>query len=113
MSTNEKQCLDLLRSKVKQEDEVYEVIRRKKTTLKSILLDILIDPIISGVSNIKESMIKIYLVASEQEGNLYVFEKGKDVSIISIQGWEKKDKESFKSVVIQGYVYKKYRKVTL
>lgn len=102
-----------LKDKVGAEDVVYEVIRKKKATKKSILLDVLIDPAVSLLSDAKDGFISVYLVASNDKGTLYVCKSENDIEVINIDNWEKYDKEDFKSAVVGDYIYKKYRKLAI
>lgn len=102
-----------LKDKIHTGDVVYEIIRKKKTTIKRILLDVFIDPMVSSASDIKESFVKVYLIASNDKGTLYIWKKDNKIENITIDNWEKYDKDNFKSAVVGDYVYKKIKKLAI
>lgn len=54
----------------------------------------------------------MFLIASEKSGKIVEIAHGKVVNSLEVPNWTSEMKDNFKKVVIQDYIYKKYRKLS-
>ena len=53
----------------------------------------------------------MYLLASEKRGQIVEIENGKITNIIEVPNWTNDKMVKFKKIIIDNYVYKKFKKV--
>lgn len=107
MDKKTKEALDLIEKIKEPNDFVYGIIRKEKKSRLYHLFDFMLDLIPSTVDPIIND--KTMLIASEKNGTIVEISHGKIVSNLDVPNWINNRKDNFKKVVIQNYIYKKYR----
>ena len=97
--------------KIKSPDDIiYEVVRTEKRSAWFHFWDAVNDLIPSLITKLFYDKV-MYLLASDNRGQIVEVENGEITNIIEVPGWTGEQKEKFKKVVIGNYIYKKYRKI--
>lgn len=110
MDRKTREALDAI-EKIKQSDEiVYEIFRTEKRSGWFHFWDIVFDVIPSTTHKLMYDKV-MYLLASEISGKIIEVENGMITNIIEIPNWTKEEKVKFKKVMIDNYVYKKFKRI--
>lgn len=91
-------------------DIVYEVIRTEKRSGWFYFWDIVFDLIPSTTTKLLYDKA-MYLLASDKSGKMIEIQNGKITKITDIPNWTHNKKLNFNKIIIENYIYKKYRKL--
>ena len=105
------EALDAIEKIKLSDDIIYEVFRTEKRSGWFHFWDIVFDVIPSATTKLMYDKV-MYLLASEKRGQIVEVENGNIINTIEIPNWKNDNKVSFKRVIIDNYVYKKYKKIT-
>lgn len=111
MNRKTREALDAIEKIKSPNDVIYEVIGKEKRSAWFHFWDIVFD-CIPGVTMQLMTNKYLYLLASEKSGKLIEVENGNIVKITDVPDWTSDKKENFKKVIIDNYVYKKFKKIT-
>jgi hypothetical protein len=92
-------------------DVIYEISRKEKKSGWYVLVDMLFDNLLSTSNSLMKDKV-MFLVASEKSGKIVEIENGSIRTTVEVPGWTSDKKENFTKVIIDNYVYKKFRKIT-
>ncbi len=102
--------LNIIKNYANSDDIIYEVFQSKKKSFIFHIWDMIFEDLLSSASAIHNHAM-LYLIASETEGKLIEVKNGTVIKSVSIPDWTSDQKYHFKKVVLDRYVYKKYRQV--
>lgn len=97
--------------KMSSDDVVYEIFRTEKRSAWFHFWDIVFDMIPSTTTELLNNKV-MYLLASESKGQIIEIENGEMIDIIDVPNWTAEQKDKFKKVVIDKYIYKKFKKIS-
>ncbi|MBO1003864.1 hypothetical protein [Pseudogracilibacillus auburnensis] len=110
MNKKTKEALDAMEHLRTPGDVVYVVMKRQKRSFLFHLWDTFIaDTILSTVSDMKFKMM--FLLATDEEGKLIEVKNGTISEMMNVPNWRYDDKEHFKKVTIENFMYKKVEKL--
>ena len=104
----ENQSLAKVRSCAPDGSVIYELFRKKKKTPKEVIIDILTFSSLTVADGLK--IENVYLVATEQEGIIHIFKKDSEQTL-RVPDWTAEMKEGFRRTLIDGYVFRKCRRL--
>ena len=110
MDKKTKDALEVIEKIMSKNDVVYEVFRSEKKSGLFYFWDIIFESTLSMTNSIKNDKV-MYLLAAEKSGKLLEVENGNIKNIIEVPNWTRNNKENFKKVIIEDYVYKKFRRL--
>lgn len=111
MDRKTREALDAIEKIKAPGDTIYEISRKEKKSAGFVLWDMLFDNILSTSNSLMKDKV-MYLLASEKSGKILEIEHGKITNTVEIPSWTSEQKDHFKKVIIDNYVYKKFRKLT-
>ena len=111
MNRKTREALDAIEKIKLSDDIIYEVFRSEKRSGWFHFWDIVFDVIPSTTTKLLYDKV-MYLLASENRGQIIEVENGNITNIIDIPNWTNDKKVKFKKVIIDNYVYKKFKKIT-
>ena len=111
MGRKTREALDAIETIKLSDDIIYEIFRTEKRSGWFHFWDIVFDVIPSTTTKLLYDKV-MYLLASESRGQIIEVENGNITNIIEIPNWTNDKKVIFKKVIIDNYIYKKYRKIT-
>ncbi|MBD3108907.1 hypothetical protein IEO70_11095 [Bacillus sp. AGMB 02131] len=111
MDIKTKEALDVIEKIKSPDDIIYEVFRSEKRSGWFHFWDTVFDVIPSTTTKLLNDKV-MYLIASEKSGKIIEIENRTITNITEIPGWLSDKKENFKKVVIDNYIYKKYKKIS-
>ena len=92
-------------------DVIYEVFRTEKRSGWFHFWDIVFDVIPSTTTKLMYDKV-MYLLASDKSGKIIIeVEDGHIINLIEIPDWTIDKKVKFKKVMIDNYIYKKFKKI--
>ena len=105
-----KEALDAI-GKIKSPDDViYEIFRTEKRSGWFHFWDIVFDAIPSTTTKLLYNKV-MYLLASEKSGKIIEVENGHLTNLIEITDWTSDNKMKFNKIMIDNYIYKKFKKI--
>ena len=110
MDRKTREALDAIEKIKSPDDIIYEVFRTEKRSGWFHFWDIVFDIIPSTTTKLMYDQV-MYLLASEKSGKIIEVENGNITNIIDIPDWTSDKKVKFKKVIIDNYVYKKFKKI--
>jgi len=97
--------------KIKSPDDIiYEVFRSEKRSGWFHFWDIVFDVILSTTTKLFDNKV-MYLLASENSGKIIEVKNGTITNIMEIPDWRSCKKENFRKVIIDNYIYRKFKKI--
>ena len=111
MDRKTREALDAIEKIKLSDDIIYEIFRTEKRSGWFHFWDIVFDVIPSTTTKLLYDKV-MYLLASENRGQIIEVENGNITNIIEIPNWTNDKKVKFKKVIIDNYVYKKFKKIT-
>ena len=111
MNRKTREALDAIEKIKLSDDIIYEMFRSEKRSGWFHFWDIVFDVIPSTTTKLLYDKV-MYLLASENRGQIIEVENGNITNIIDIPHWTNDKKVKFKKVIIDNYVYKKFKKIT-
>ena len=110
MDKKTKEALDAI-GKIKSPDDViYEIFRTEKRSGWFHFWDIVFDVIPSTTTKLLYDKV-MYLLASDKSGKIIEVENGHITNTIKINDWTSDNKVKFKKIMIDNYIYKKFKKI--
>ena len=100
-----------LDDRVSEDDAVYELLVKEKTTLKNVLVDTFLEGIPSLVDSLQKGKYIFILVASHDNAKIYQIDKNENIEVIAVPSWSSDKKEKFTSITIGKHTYKKYKRL--
>ena len=110
MDRKTREALDAIEKIKSPDDIIYEVFRSEKRSGWFHFWDIVFDVIPSTTTKLMHNKV-MYLLASEKSGKIIEVENGNITNITEIPDWTSDKKENFKKVIIDNYIYKKFKKI--
>ena len=110
MDKTTREALDAIETIKLPNDSIYEVIRTEKRSGWFHFWDIVFDVIPSTTTKLLYNKV-MYLLASENRGQIVEVENGSITNTIEIPHWTSDKKVKFKKVIIDQYIYKKFKKI--
>ena len=104
------EALDAIEKIKLSDDIIYEIFRTEKRSGWFHFWDIVFDVIPSTTTKLMYDKV-MYILASEKRGQIVEVENGNITNIIEIPNWTNDKKAKFKKVIIDNYVYKKFKKI--
>ena len=105
------EALEAIEKIKKSDDIVYEIARKEKKSGLFHFMDFWVEGILSTGNSLMKDKV-MYLIASEDNGKIVEIENGKIINTLEVPDWKSEMKETFKKVVIDDYVYKKFRRIS-
>ncbi len=110
MDRKTREAIDAIEKIKASDDIIYEVIRSEKKSGWFHFWDIVFDIIPSTTIKLTHNKV-MYLLASEENGKIIEVENGMITNTIEIPDWTTDNKERFKKIIIDNYLYKKFKKI--
>jgi len=110
MDKKTKEALDAIEKIKSQDDIIYEIFRTEKRSGWFHFWDIVFDVIPSTTTKLLYNKV-MYLLASEKSGKIIEVENGHITNTIEIPDWTSDKKAKFNKVMIDNYIYKKFKKI--
>ena len=110
MDKKTKEALDAIEKIKSQDDIIYEIFRTEKRSGWFHFWDIIFDVIPSTTTKLLYNKV-MYLLASEKSGKIIEVENGHITNIIEIPDWTSDKKAKFNKIMIDNYIYKKFKKI--
>ncbi|MBM4763212.1 hypothetical protein [Bacillus sp. B15-48] len=110
MDTKTREALDAIEKIKSADDIIYEVFRTEKKTGWFHFWDIVFDVIPSTTTKLLYDKV-MFLLASEKSGKIIEVKNGNIINITDVPNWTSDTKENFKKVIIDNYIYKKFKKI--
>ena len=111
MDRKTREALEAIEKIKSPDDIIYEVFRTEKRSGWFHFWDIVFDIIPSTTTKLLYDKV-MYLLASEKSGKIIEVESGNIANIIDVPDWTSDKKVNFKKVMIDNYIYKKFKKIT-
>lgn len=111
MDKKTREALDVINKVKSSGDIIYEVIRSEKRSGWFHFWDTVFDVIPSTTIALLNNKV-MYLLASEKSGKIIEVENGTITNITEVPDWISDKKENFKKIVIDNYIYKKFKKIS-
>lgn len=92
-------------------DVVYEVLRKEKKSGLSEVWNLLFESLPSATNSLMKDKV-MYLLASEKNGKIIEVKNGRIGHMEEVPNWTSDQKDNFKKVTIDNYVYKKFKKLS-
>ena len=106
----QKEALDAIEKIKSQDDIIYQIFRTEKRSGWFHFWDIIFDVIPSTTTKLLYNKV-MYLLASEKSGKIIEVENGHITNLIEIPDWTIDKIVKFKKVMIDNYIYKKFKKI--
>ena len=110
MDRKTREALDAIEKIKSPDDIIYEVCRTEKRSGWFHFWDIVFDVIPSTTTKLLYDKV-MYLLASEKSGKIIEVENGNITNITDVPDWTSYKKVNFKKVIIDNYIYKKFKKI--
>ena len=104
------EALDAIEKIKSPNDTIYEIIGKEKRSVWFHFWDIVLD-CIPGVTRQLMTDKYLYLLASEKSGKIIEVENRNITKITNVPNWTSDKKVNFKKVIIDNYIYKKFKKI--
>lgn len=111
MDKKTREALDAINKVKSSDDIIYEVFRSEKRSGWFHFWDTVFDLIPSATTKLVNNKV-MYLLASEESGKIIEVENGAIANITEVPSWTSDKKEHFNKIVIDKYVYKKFKKIS-